>query len=113
MLDRYDTRVNSPHFVDWLKLQDLKRDYEKLKLEHEELKMAINPNNTKQAVEYLRQLRKMGYAVVAFTPDELRGATPDHVEDRLIEIGWDVIANLATEPDPDAPPEKDWNWVIK
>ena len=60
--------------------------------------MSVNPNNTKQAVEYLRQLRKMGYAVVAFTPEELRGADSDHVEDRLIELGWDVIDNLATEP---------------
>jgi hypothetical protein len=59
--------------------------------------MSANPNNTKQAVEHLRQLRKMGYAVVAFTPEELRGADPDHVEDRLIELGWDVIDNLATE----------------
>jgi len=82
---------HSPHFEDWLELQKLKR-------ENEELKMALNPNNTKQAVEYLRQLRKMGYAVVAFTPEELRGADSDHVEDRLIELGWDVINNLATEP---------------
>lgn len=82
---------HSPHFEDWLELQKLKR-------ENEELKMALNPNNTKQAVEHLRQLRKMGYAVVAFTPEELRGADSDHVEDRLIELGWDVINNLATEP---------------
>jgi len=83
---------NSYHFDDWLELQKLKR-------ENEELKMAqVNPNNNKQAVEHLRQLRKMGYAVVAFTPDELRGADSDHVEDRLIELGWDVIANLAKEP---------------
>ena len=60
--------------------------------------MSANPNNIKQAVEHLRQLRKMGYAVVAFTPEELRGADSDHVEDRLTELGWDVIDNLATEP---------------
>ena len=59
--------------------------------------MSVNPNNIKQATEYLRQLRKMGYAVVAFTPDELRSADPDQVENRLIELGWDVIDNLATE----------------
>ena len=57
----------------------------------------VNPNNTKQAVEHLRQLRKMGYAVAAFTPEELRGADPDRVEDRMIEIGWDVIASFSTE----------------
>jgi len=82
---------HSPHFEDWLELQKLKR-------ENEELKMALNPNNTKQAAEHLRQLRKMGYAVVAFTPEELRGADSDHVEDRMVEIGWDVIDSLATEP---------------
>lgn len=93
---------NSPHFEDWLELQKLKREnfvLWKSWQELQELKMAqVNPNNTKQAVEYLQQLRKMGYAVVAFTPEELRGADSDHVEDRLIEIGWDVINNLATEP---------------
>lgn len=79
----------------------LEMEYLKLKRENEELKMAINPNNTKQAVEYLRQLRKMGYAVVAFTPEELRGADPDHVEDRLIELGWDVIDALGQYPEED------------
>ena len=97
---------NSPHFNDWLELQRLRR-------ENEELKMAVNPNNTKQAVEHLRQLRKMGYAVVAFTPEELRGADPDQVEDRMVELGWDVIAAIATEPDQDSPTEEDWNWAIK
>jgi len=83
---------HSPHFEDWLELQKLKR-------ENEELKMAqVNPNNTKQAVEHLRQLHKMGYAVVAFTPEELHGADPNHVENRLIELGWDVIDSLSTEP---------------
>ena len=73
----------------------------------------VNPNNIKQAVEHLRQLRKMGYAVVAFTPEELRGANPDHVEDRLIELGWDVIDAHVVEPDQDSPTEEDWNWAIK
>jgi predicted fused transcriptional regulator/phosphomethylpyrimidine kinase len=75
--------------------------------------MSTNPNNIKQAVEHLRQLRKMGYAVVAFTPEELRGADPDNVEDRLVELGWDVIAVMATDPDQDNPTEEDWNWAIK
>ena len=97
---------NSPHFDDWLELQKLKR-------ENEELKMALNPNSTKQAVEHIRQLRKMGYAVVAFTPEELRGADPDHVEDRLVELGWDVIDALATESDQEPPTEEDWNWANK
>lgn len=98
--------IDSEHYT-------LQMEYLRLKRENEELKMAVNPNNTKQAVEYLRQLRKMGYAVVAFTPEELRGSNPDHVEDRLVELGWDVINNLATEPDQDGPTEQDWNWSIK
>lgn len=50
-----------------------------------------------EVVYHLKALRDLGFAVVAFTPEELRGAEPDHVEDRLIEIGWDVIDALATE----------------
>lgn len=98
--------IHSDHY-------NLQMEYLRLKKEYEEFKMSVNPNNTKQAVEYLRQLRKMGYAVVAFTPEELRGANPDHVEDRLVELGWDVIAAIATEPDQDGPTEEDWNWSIK
>jgi hypothetical protein len=60
-----------------------------------------------QAVEHLRQLRKMGYAVVAFTPEELRGANSDHVEDRLNELGWDVINNLS--PNMPEPNDSDYN----
>jgi len=47
------------------------------------------------------ELRKMGCAVVCFVPEELRDADPDHVEDRLIELGWDVIDNLATKESAD------------
>lgn len=49
-------------------------------------------------VELSRQLEAMGCAVVLFTKEELRGANADHVESRLIELGWDVIDALATEP---------------
>jgi len=78
--------------------------------------MSVNPNNTKQAVEYLRQLRKFGYAVVAFTPEELRGANPDYVENRLIEVGWDVIDSIAEDIESERlvkPSDEDWNWSIK
>lgn len=109
MSELFDRSNNSPHYIDWLELQKLKR-------ENEELKMALNPNNTKQAVEYLRQLRKIGYAVVAFTPEELRGANPDHVEDRLIEMGWEVIDSIAQDIETErlaSPSDEDWNWAIK
>ena len=49
-------------------------------------------------VELGRELEAMGCAVVVFTPEELRGADPGHVQDRLVELGWDVIDTLATEP---------------
>jgi hypothetical protein len=47
--------------------------------------------------ELCTKMRHAGYAVVCFTPGELRGANPDHVEDRLVELGWDVIDTLASE----------------
>ena len=64
-------------------------------------------------VELSRQLEAMGCAVVVFTEEELRGARPDLVQDRLIELGWDVIDVLSNEPDQDTPTEEDWNWAIK
>ena len=48
-------------------------------------------------VEFSRQLEAMGCAVVVFTEEELRGARPDLVQDRLTELGWDVIDVLARD----------------
>jgi hypothetical protein len=62
--------------------------------------------------ELCTKMRHLGYAVICFTPEELRGANPDHVEDRLVELGWDVIDTLATDAK-DLPTEEDWNWSIK
>ncbi len=64
-------------------------------------------------VELSRQLEELGCAVVIFTEEELRGARPDLVQDRLVELGWDVIDVLATESDQDRLTEEDWNWAIK
>ena len=44
--------------------------------------------------EIVSDLRDKGYCVVIFTPEELRDANPSHVEDRLIELGWEVIECL-------------------
>lgn len=52
-------------------------------------------------VDLLKELRGRGCAVVCFVPDELLGADPDHVEDRLIELGWGIIDNLKTKDDED------------
>ena len=49
-------------------------------------------------VELSRQLEDLGCAVVVFTKEELRGARPDLVQDRLTELGWEVIDVLAEEP---------------
>ena len=48
-------------------------------------------------VELSRQLEAMGCAVVVFTEEELRGARADLVQDRLVELGWDVIDVLARD----------------
>lgn len=42
----------------------------------------------------IKQLKEEGFAIILFNPDELEGADSDKVEDRLIEIGWEVIFNL-------------------
>ena len=46
----------------------------------------------------LRYIRDMvdrtGIAIVIFTEEELNGADSRAVEDRLIELGWDVINDL-------------------
>ncbi len=64
-------------------------------------------------VELSRQLEAMGCAVVVFTEEELRGARPDLVQDRLIELGFEIIDDLAAE---DMETERlrnshdDWHW---
>ena len=52
-------------------------------------------------IKIVREMRSEGFAVVIFTPEELREAYQEDVEDRLVELGWDVIDSLATEADPD------------
>ena len=48
--------------------------------------------------EQLKQkLQSFGYAIVVFSPEELEGANPCLVEDRLIETGWDIISSLSGE----------------
>jgi hypothetical protein len=69
-----------------------------------------------KVVEHTRALEEMGCCVVVFTAEELRGANPSHVEDRLIELGWDVINSIAEDIETERlvkPSEEDWNWAIK
>ena len=51
-------------------------------------------NKEMEALTYFTALKRMGYAVVAFAPEELKGVNPDRVEDRLIELGNEVINDL-------------------
>ena len=46
----------------------------------------------------LELLRDHGFAVAAFTPTELQGVKTKHVEDRMVEVGWDVIDCLKGMP---------------
>jgi hypothetical protein len=52
---------------------------------------------TDKELDTLRLLRQRGFAVVVFNPTELREADPDGVQDRLVELGWDVIEAHATD----------------
>lgn len=52
---------------------------------------------TADEVSMLRTLRDRGYAVVLFNPYELRGVEQTHLEDALVQHGWDVIGLFATE----------------
>jgi len=47
--------------------------------------------------QMIEALRDRGFAVVVFTPEELQGAESGRVEDRLVELGWDVIETLSQE----------------
>jgi len=42
----------------------------------------------------IQQLREEGYAIILWTPEELEGVAPKHVEDRSVELGWEIIETL-------------------
>jgi hypothetical protein len=58
---------------------------------------------TKEQLKVLREMRHEGYAVIVWTPEELGEANPRRVEDRSIELGWGIIADLGG-PDPEDQP---------
>lgn len=45
----------------------------------------------------LQTLRDAGYAVAAFTPEELGDAGPEYVEDIMVERGWLAIYDTQDE----------------
>jgi hypothetical protein len=42
-----------------------------------------------------RELKRRGFAVIAFSPDELKGVDPEAVEEALVEQGRHAIDMLA------------------
>jgi len=68
---------------------------------NDELLKQISNELDDQAWHALQVLRDKGFSVAAFTPTEMRGADPDRIEDAMVQMGWDAIDTLATEPRPD------------
>ncbi len=50
-----------------------------------------------ELLKHTKALRDMGCAVAVFTPEELRGADPDNVEDLMIQRGSEAIDYLADD----------------
>lgn len=51
-----------------------------------------------QCYDAIAAMRERDAAVVVFAPHELRGANAERVADRLTEIGWEIIDDLALFP---------------
>jgi hypothetical protein len=54
----------------------------------------------------IKGLRDRGYAVIVWSPVELAGVNPVKVEDRSIELGYEVIEDLSTVEELPTPIEK-------
>jgi hypothetical protein len=51
---------------------------------------------TNEQIKILNELTFAGYAVVVWTPEEIGDLNPRKVEDRVIELGNEVIHSLST-----------------
>ena len=56
---------------------------------------------TKEDWDVIKKFREAGYALTIFSPEELRGASTRDFENRMVELGWEVVDSLAKEIDPD------------
>lgn len=56
---------------------------------------------TKEDWDVIKKFREAGYALTIFSPEELRGASTRDFENRMVELGWEVVDSLATEIDTD------------
>jgi hypothetical protein len=70
-------------------------------VKREEWLAVVQSEITPELTAALNLLWDAGFAVISFTPTELRGADPERVQDVCIERGWGVIEDLATEPEPE------------
>jgi hypothetical protein len=50
-----------------------------------------------EVVAFMQKFRALGYAVVVFEPDELRGVNPERVEEAMIAEGNDLVDFSAEE----------------
>lgn len=50
---------------------------------------------TDEQCKMLSDLRHDGFAIICWTPEEVGTANPRRVEDRSVELGWDVINDLS------------------
>ena len=48
----------------------------------------------REALPSIVRLRDLGYVVLVFEPGELGEADPSRVEEVLVDLGWEVIADL-------------------
>jgi hypothetical protein len=44
-----------------------------------------------EVVAFMQKYRALGYAVVVFEPEELRGVSPERVEEAMIAEGNDLV----------------------
>jgi hypothetical protein len=56
---------------------------------------------TKEDWDVIKKFRQASYALTIFSPEELRGASTRDFENRMVELGWEVVDSLASEIDPD------------
>jgi hypothetical protein len=47
-----------------------------------------------ELIDAVVALRRRGYAVVLFSPEELDGCSADRLEGRLVELAWDEMDRI-------------------
>jgi hypothetical protein len=50
---------------------------------------------TKEDWDVIKKFRQAGYALTIFSPEELRGVSTMDFEDRMVELGYEVVDSLA------------------